>query len=368
MSSRRRNSPVGTRWVGPSGPGLLVRWVPVAVAALMVGVACWSAGGAGAGPLLRTGASPPSLESVVLPQPLPGFVAALAGPTNGPLTATEFASQSADPQQATSQFDALASQDGFGAYIRLWTDREGSGSGANDLAVLLFRIPDAVDAAAFAAGLRDPFTSSRTIQSFAVPSVPGAHGYSIQVTSPVHATEQVVVFGAGHYVSMIQLASTTSSSNTTPLTSSQAITVAYEQYRSLQQSDPIGAASALTRHKPAATTAPAVGSSSSGTPLAVVLVVVLVVGVLVVVGIMAVRRRRQVQPAQSAGDPWGPDGIFVAMGASDPRAQAVGEGGVRAPRPVPSVVPAVQPEPAMGPVPEPDEVADAVGSPGPLRS
>jgi hypothetical protein len=340
----------------------------VAVAALVAGVMYWPAGGAGAGAIRQTGVSPPSLESVVLPQPLPGFVAALAGPTNGPLTATEFASQSADPQQATSQFDTLASQDGFGAYIRLWTDREGSGSGANDLAVLLFRIPDAADAEAFAAGLRDPFASLRTIQSFAVLSVPGARGYSIQVTSPVHATEQVVVFGVGHYVSMIQLASTTSSSNTTPLTSSQAITVAYEQYRLLQQGDPIGAASVPTRHKPATTTAPAVASSSSVTPVAVVLVVVLVAG-LVAVGIMAVRRRRRlVQAAQSAGDPWGPDGIFVAMGASDPSAQAIGESGVRPPRPVPSVVPAVQPEPTIGPAPEPDEVADTVGSPEPLRS
>lgn len=351
----------------------MVRCLSLVVAVLVAGAVCWPAGVAWSGPLGNTGATSPPLESMVLSQPLPGFVAALAGPTNGSLTATEFASQSADPQQATSQFAALASESGFGAYIRLWTDRQGSGAGANDLAVLLFRIPEAVDAEAFAAGLRDPFESSRAIESFAVPSVPGARGYSVQVANPVHATEQVVVFGAGHYVSMIQLASTTSSSNPTPLTSSQAITVTYQQYRLLRQGDPVGAATASTHPRPAATAAPTVAPRSGGISLAVVVLVLVVLAVLlaVAVGLMAVRRRRRgAEAARSVGDPWGPDGIFAALGAGHPRELAIEDGGVRGPRPVPSVVPAVEPAdvPAIDPAPESDEVEDAAGTPEPLPS
>jgi hypothetical protein len=349
----------------------VARRVTLAVVALVAGAVCWPAGVGWAGPLATTGTSSPPLESMVLSQPLPGFVAALAGPTNGSLTATEFASQSADPQQATSQFAALASQNGFGAYIRLWTDREGSAAGANDLAILLFRIPDGPDAEAFAAGLRNPFESSRAIESFAVPSVPGARGYSVQVATPVHATEQVVVFGAGHYVSMIQLASTTSTSNPSPLTSSQAITLTYQQYRLLRQGDPVGAASVSAHTKPAKVAAPSVAVRSSGISPAVLVVVVLVVLLALAVGVMAVgRRRHRAEAAGSAGDPWGPDGILAAVGAVDPRELAVEDGGVRGPRPVPSVVPAVEPAavPAIGPAPVSDEVADAAGTPEPSRS
>lgn len=327
------------------------------------------AGVALAGPVGNAGASSPPLESVVLSQPLPGFVAALAGPTNGSLTATEFASQSADPQQATSQFAALASQSGFGAYIRLWTDREGSGAGANDLAVLLFRIPDVADARAFATGLRDPFETSRAIESFAVPSVPGARGYSVQVATPLHATEQVVVFGAGHYVSMIQLASTASSSNPTPLTSAQAITVTYQQYRLLRQGDPAGAAPTSAHPRPAATTAPTVVSASGGfSPVLLVVILVLVL-LAVAVGVISVRRRRRTAKAvRPAVDPWGADGIFAAIGAADPRELAEQDGGVRGPRPVPSLVPAVEPAvvPSFDPAPVSDEVEEAAGTPEPL--
>jgi hypothetical protein len=312
--------------------GVAARCVLAAVGALAAVTVCAPLDAAGAVPAEPAGHPAPPLGSAILTEALPGFATVPAGPTNGPLTATEFASQSSNPQQAERQFAALSSQPGFGAFIRLWTDRDGPGHGANDLAVLVFRIPDTTEAGAFTTGLLAPFDGLPAAIPFTVPSVPGARGYSIQVTSPVDATEQVVVFRAGRYVSMIQLASTTSGSNPTPLTRSQAITVSYQQSVLVRQVDPAGSAASEPpppTHRAAASgrTPTDVQGTSSSSDLVWLLGPVALAGGAVVVGLWAVRRRRRTGRApEPASDPWGPDGIFASFGAVDPGRTAVKEG------------------------------------------
>jgi hypothetical protein len=298
----------------------------VAVLLVAVTVAALSMAGVGPAGADATGTAVPSLASAVLDQALPGFAAVPAGPTNGPLTATEFASQSSNPQQAERQFAALAAHPGFGAFIRLWTDRAGPGLGANDLAVLLFRIPDDTTARSFTDGLLVPFEGSHATRRFDVPSVPGAHGYSITVTTPVDATEQVVVFRAGRYVSMIQLASTTSTSNPDPLTSTQAVTASYEQYQLLRQVDPLGSAPVTTPGRPPNRTPSAAVTTAGSTGLALWVLVVVVVLAAIGAGLWLVVRRRRSEVAPAHGpdplaDPWAPDGIFASFGAIDPRSR-----------------------------------------------
>lgn len=261
---------------------------------------------------------------MVMTEPLPGLTAVPAGSTNGPLTATEFASQSADRRQAEGQFAALASQPGFGAYIRLWTDRGGPGNGANDLAILIFHIPDLAQAGAFTSGLLAPFDDSHGAHPFPVPGITGARGFSIPVTTPVDATEQVLVFRAGHYVSMLQLASTTSAANPTPLTSSQAITAGFQQYALLHAGDPTGSAPAapstgVPSTTPAASGAPTPAPASNGSWVTAALAAVAVLALAAAVAVLIVRRRRSGSAVGSTDDPWGPDGIFAAFGAIDPR-------------------------------------------------
>ena len=62
------------------------------------------------------------------------------------------------------------------------------------MAALLFRIPKHGRRGNFAAGLRAPFAGAAGSDPFDVPSIPGAHGYSVQIASPVRAVEQIVVF------------------------------------------------------------------------------------------------------------------------------------------------------------------------------
>jgi hypothetical protein len=256
----------------------------------------------------------PPLSSMVISRPLPGYRAAPPGPTNGPLTAEEFASQSSAPRRAQRQFEGLANQPHFGAYIRLWADGSGPGRGSNDLAILVFRIPRLDDAKSFAAGLQAPFAGSSSVP-FDVPSVPSAHGYSVHISSPVRAVEQIVVFRAGQYVVMTELASASSASNPGALTPSEAISVSYQQYQAIRTGDPRGSSDVKPVPARPTPTAPAGGGISTW-------VVVLVVLVLAVGGLAVLAVRRHRRPAslsdRVAADPWGPGGVFEAFGAVIP--------------------------------------------------
>jgi len=275
----------------------------------------------GAGALTTTPAPPVPLGSLVLAQPLPDFTAAATGATNGPLTVSEFASQSSDPAQAEQRFNALAAKPGFGAFIRLWTDRGGPGAGANDLAVLLFRIGDDATAQAFATGLNQPFKGAPGSTPFAVPSVPGARGYSVVVKAPVPAVEQVVVFRAGRYVSMIELASTSAVTNPAPLTPAQAIAVSYSQLGQLRAGDPVNTA-AVTTTSPRRAAAPTTTAASSPSGTSTTSLVEALAAAVIVCGFVAVlvlwRRRRAAaapEPALASPgthtDPWAPGGVFA---------------------------------------------------------
>ena len=345
----------------------------VTVATVGLGVALMATS---AGALTTTPAPPVPLDSMVVAQPLPDFTAAPAGTTNGPLTVSEFASQSSDPAQAEQQFNALAAKPGFGAYIRLWTDRGGPGAGANDLAVLLFRIDDDATARAFAAGLNQPFEGAPGSTPFAVPSVPGARGYSVAVKAPVPAIEQVVVFRAGRYVSMIELASTSAATNPAPLTPAQAVAVSYSQLGQLRAGDPVNAAAATATSPrstvvPTTTAAPS-ASGASAAPMIEALVAAVIVSGLVVVLVLWRRRRQGAasEPALAAADapvdPWAPGGVFAEFAGEGamPEDTALAEECVPA-EPVPTAESVPEESAPEEPVREPVPTVESVPAPDP---
>lgn len=266
-------------------------------------------------------ASSPPIGSVIIARSLPGFTAVPPGPTNGPLTATAFAAQSADPNAAEQQFEQLAGVSGFAAAVRLWTDLHGPGQGANDVVVTLFRIPEAQAAATFEEGALQPYEAGGTSTPFAVPSITGAHGYTVAATTPGPAVEQVIVFRSGEYVAIIELASSTQASNPTSLSPSDAIDVAYRQFLAVQRATP-------------APPPPSGGSAGWVVPVIVAVVVVAAAGATWLV----VRRRRRSQPTVG-GDPWAPDGILAAMGAVRPVTDRPAESGSGSEVPVPVPVP-----------------------------
>ncbi len=274
------------------------------------------------------------LGSLIVDPGLTGFTAAAPGPTNGPLTAETFAAQSSDPAQAESQFTALAARPGFGASIRLWSKTSGPGEGENDFAVLLFRIGDPAAARLFAAGLVAPYQAPGGAVPFDVPSIPGAVGYTVTVTQPVAALEQVVAFATGPFVTAIQAASSAAPSNTARLSPTETIDVAYLESVSVQRALP--PALPPVEHnstKPIVpATAPTAAPGTSWDPVALLAAVTVLAGV---TGWVAVRRRRRSRPVTGAIDPWGPEGVFASFGAVTPDPNGVRP---NSPRSVPELV------------------------------
>ncbi len=283
-------------------------------------------------PTAATVAPGSDLGALIVDPGLPGFTAAAPGPTNGPLTAETFAAQSSDPAQAVAAFGALAARPGFGAAIRLWNDTGGPGQGENDIVVLLFRIGDPAAARLFAAGLVAPYRTPGTAVPFDIPSIPGATGYTVTVTQPVAALEQVVVFATGPYVAAIQAASSAAPSNTARLSPTQVIDVAFLESASVEHAPPVPLPPAHPKTRRPATTAVRTAAQSS-TPV--------VVGVLTALLLLAgtagwiiSRRRRVSRRTIVSPDPWGPHGVLSVFGAvaGDPADASADRTVVDAPR------------------------------------
>ncbi|MHB1549271.1 MAG: DUF2510 domain-containing protein [Acidimicrobiales bacterium] len=177
-----------------------------------------------------TAATYPNIARVVVGHTLPNFTARPPGPANGPLTVSEFGALSSDPKQAQARFRTVAGRAGFAAYLRLWTDAPRPGMRSNDIVITLYRIAVPTEAASFAAGSRTQYERAGTASTFSVPGIPGAHGYTVTISSPTAVTEQVVIFRSGPYIAIVQLASSTHGNNPAALDPSDAITVGFEQY------------------------------------------------------------------------------------------------------------------------------------------
>ncbi len=289
--------------------------------------------------------TPPGSElgALIVDPGLPGFTAAAPGATNGPLTAETFAAQSSDPTQAEAAFGALAARPGFGAAIRLWSDTGGPGQGENDLVVLLFRIGDPAAAQNFAAGLVAPYRTPGTAVPFDVPSIAGATGYTVTVTQPVAALEQVVVFATGPYVAAVQAASSAAPSNTARLSPTQVIDVAFLESVSLQHATPpTPAPLPLTHRKPRRATPTTERSRADNSTTVLVGIVIALVLVAGVAGWVISRRRRGSWRTTVSPDPWGPSGVLHVFGspAGDPTgARVQGIGTLVTPRSTPRSVP-----------------------------
>lgn len=296
----------------------------------------------GPAPSAATTAPGSDLGALIVDPGLPGFTPAAPGATNGPLTAETFAAQSSDPTQAEAAFGALAARPGFGAAIRLWSDTGGPGQVQNDLVVLLFRIGDPAAARNFAAGLVAPYRTPGTAEPFDVPSIPGATGFTVTVTQPVAALEQVVVFATGPYVAAVQAASSAAPSNTARLSPTQVIDVAFLESTSIQHATPpTPTPLPLTHRKPRRADPPAVRSAAHRTTpvLAGVLTALVLLGG--VAGWVISRRRRGWRRTLVSPDPWGSYGALDVFGTmSGPTgARVEGTGAVVIPRSTPRSVP-----------------------------
>lgn len=230
----------------------------------------------------------PPIGRVVIAHPLPQFRPDHAGPNNGPLAERSFAAQAPDLARANAQFRQLAREPGFAAYLRVWTDSRAQSEGANDVVISLYLIPDLSLASAFAADTRAPLRSTHTA-TFRVPLIPRARGFTLEVSSPIHAIEQFVVFRVNGYVAIIQLASA-QAGNQASLSSADAVRVADEQYGAIRK----------------ATRADALPlASKGGTGIGGAMLVAVLCGVALVSSVLGFREYQRRQARRTGLDPGG---------------------------------------------------------------
>jgi hypothetical protein len=236
-----------------------------------------------------------NLSTVVLSDAGPGMVAAPAGEYNGPVTPSNLSLVAGSNATATAQLSQGLSSGAVSAYIRFWNRQPANGDA---VIVSAFTFTRAAEENAFATNSVAAVQNLSGATPFAVPSPPGASGFTVHTSSSgTLVSEYSVEFVKGDTQFQIVVASTTGD-----LTSSNAILLAQQQY------------------------ANAPDIPASGPQKIWVLdwskVAVLVGGVVLTIAIFVVGRKRKYPPALrgfpagafTAGGPapWAPSGPYPA--------------------------------------------------------
>ena len=181
--------------------------------ALVLGACLAGSGAAGAAPK-----SPPGLDTVVLPDLGPGYSVT----TEGPLDASQFASNSPDPAAATTALATLAKT--ISTYERVWS----TPGGANEVQDLLVRFPSAVGAQVFRQAAQHSLDSGEIVSSGPLPGVPGAHRTTYFASTTQAGVGQAITMRAGVYVDLLSFFSA-AAGNPQPIKPADAVRVARAQ-------------------------------------------------------------------------------------------------------------------------------------------
>ena len=270
------------------------RWARSGALSLAGGVLCvvvLTAGPAAAGPE----PAPPPLSTVVIPDLGPGYAVS----SQGPLQASQFASDAPDPSAAAGALSTLGRT--ISTYERVWL----ADGGLNQVRDLLVRFPDPAGARVFLQAAQHSLESGEIVSSDPVASIPGARRVTYFAATKQEGVGEAIAMASGVYVGLLSFFSA-ASGNARPISPASAQTVARAQYKSMTQA-PGGEHSGAAAGR---------GSSprktaSGGTILAAVLVVAVLA---LAVATPALLRRRRVAPDAAAatalpGAPSGGDAV-----------------------------------------------------------
>ncbi len=221
------------------------RWARSLVRALRVpgrraAASCDGADGVGAGvgaarPRRRAAPGPPpTLGTVVIPNLGPGY----AVTSQGPLNASQFASDAPDPSAAAGALSTLGKT--ISTYERVWQ----ADGGLNQVQDLLVRFPDAVGAQVFLQAAQHSLESGEIVSSDPLPSIPGARRVTYFAATNQDGVGEAITMRAGVYVDLLSFFSA-ASGNAQPISPANAERVARAQYTAMAQA-PGGAGS----HRP----------------------------------------------------------------------------------------------------------------------
>ena len=227
--------------------------------------------------------SPPTLGTIVIPNLGPGY----AVTSQGPLQASQFASDAPDPSAAAGALATLGKT--ISTYERVWQ----ADGGLNQVQNLLVRFPNATGAQVFLLAAQHSLESGEIVSSDAVSAIPGARRVTYFAATNQDGVGEAVTMRSGVYVDLLSFFSA-ASGNAQPISPANAERVAVAQYTSMAQA-PGGAGSATAASGRGAAAKKGV---SGGTIVAAVFVVAVLS--LAVATPLLLRRRRAARDAASA--------------------------------------------------------------------
>jgi hypothetical protein len=227
--------------------------------------------------------SPLTLGTIVIPNLGPGY----AVTSQGPLQASQFASDAPDPSAAAGALATLGKT--ISTYERVWQ----ADGGLNQVQNLLVRFPDAAGAQVFLLAAQHSLESGEIVSSDTVSTIPGARRVTYFAATNQDGVGEAVTMRSGVYVDLLSFFSA-ASGNAQPISPANAERVALAQYKSMARA-PGGAGSATA---PVGRGAAAKKGGSGGTIVAAAVVVAVLS--LAVATPALLRRRREAQEAAAA--------------------------------------------------------------------
>ena len=172
---------------------------------------------------------------MVIPALGPGY----AVTSQGPLQASQFASDAPDPSAAAGALSTLGKT--ITTYERVWQ----ADGGLNQVQNLLVRFPNPTGAQVFLQAAQHSLESGEIVSSDPVASIPGARRVTYFAATNEDGVGEAITMGSGVYVDLLSFFSA-ASGNAQPISPANAETVARAQYKAMTQA-PGGASSVAAR-------------------------------------------------------------------------------------------------------------------------
>jgi len=252
--------------------------------AVMVGP---GGGGAVAGAADRPTHPAPTLGTVVIPNVALGYTVT----SQGPLNASQFASDAPNPSAAAGALSTLGKS--ISTYERVW---QGNG-GLNQVQDLLVRFPNGVGAQVFLLAAQHSLETGEIVSSDTVPSIPGARRVTYFAATNQDGVGEAITMRAGVYVDLLSIFSA-ASGNAHPISPADAEQLAEVQHAAMARA-PGGATATATAGPAASSTTGTKKGVSVGTIVLAVVVVAILAAAVATPGLL--KRRRLAQEAGAPG-------------------------------------------------------------------
>jgi hypothetical protein len=178
--------------------------------------------------------SAPTLGTIVIPNLGPGY----AVTSQGPLQASQFASDAPNPSAAADALSTLGKT--ISTYERVWQ----ADGGLNQVQNLLVRFPNAVGAQVFLLAAQHSLESGEIVSSDAMSAIPGARRVTYFAATNQDGVGEAVTMRSGVYVDLLSFFSA-ASGNAQPISPANAEQVALAQYKAMTDA-PGGAGTTAT--------------------------------------------------------------------------------------------------------------------------